>query len=547
MISNIKEKLGQLKLQDWFFIIFSICWVGIIMLDYFNKQVIYGPSFKYFRYYGLFSFLTVIGIAYSLYINRISVFSRFTKPFLNGTIILAAVIGIVWSITIAFNAYWNAPLDYTNYLHMAGKAIYTLGCTFFLVVACYGAGSTIREKLVLGDKSLTFVLLDIALGFVIYTFFMMILGAFGLLNLPLLIGGMVIMALSNYKESWWFVKKSLWSGFSWPKDLNFWGGLLMFFILVFLTMNYLYSQAPFPLGFDARNFYVNISNLIADAGALIPGFQPYAWGLVMSTGYIAFDSPEITLFISTLGGILTLLGIYEFSHRHLGISSNLSLLGVMLFLVSPTVTNHWMIEFKIDLALLFIQMVILNLFMWWSYEKKNAASSDVNLIQDKADIKIIGILGVLFGYGLAVKALSVFLIIGIFVAIWFYHKDIVGVLSMTALSIGAVLLVQLDANSGLRDYHLSPEITGGVLAGIGLLGMGWSFVKTRTSFLSSVKTISLMGILMVLTFSPWMYKNYTFTKSTSLMKLVLGEKPSPSINAPELIKNYRQQQKEGNK
>lgn len=548
MIHDLKHRLGQLKFQDWFFILFSLLWVGIIFLDYVNKQVVYGPSFKYFRYYGLFSFLSIVGVGFSMYINRLKFMSRFKRPYINGTMILAVVIGIVWAITIAFNQFWKAPLDYTNYLHLAGKAIFTLGCSFLLTLACYSSGSAIRSKLIKPEdpRSLTFVLLDIALGFVVYTMVMMALGVFGLLNQPLLLGVMTFMCLAGYNDAWWLIKKALWSPIEWAKDLNFWGGLLLFFMLVFLTMNYLYSQAPFPLGFDARNFYVNISKLISDAEALIPGFQPYAWGLVMSTGYIAFKSPEITLFISTLGGILTLFGIYDFSKRYLGVSSNLSIFAALLFLISPTVTNHWIIEFKIDLALLFIQMATLNIFMWWAFVKKKKETTP-KLMSDRGDLNVAIVIGVLFGYALSVKVLSIFLVIALFIALWAYQKDVIGLLGMAALSIGAVILAGLDAQSGLREYHLSPNTTGGALAVVGLLLLGYSLIKSRSSFFGTIKPIIVMGLVMMLTFSPWVYKNYSFTKSTSFMKLLLGDKPSPSMTAPELIKNYRALQKAGDK
>ena len=211
-----------------------------------------------------------------------------------------------------------------------------------------------------------------------------------------------MLGLVNYRESAWFVRKVIWSKIEVPTDFNIWGGILAFFTLVYLTMNYLYSQAPFPLGFDARNYYVNISKLIADAQGLIEGFQPYAWSLVMSTGYIAFDSPEITMFISTLGGILALFAIYELSHRYLRVDSNLSWFVVLLVMVSPTITNHWMIEFKTDLALMFFQLTILNLMMWWLFVEKKVKAKKPFLLESKNDLLVIILLGVLLGYCLAI-------------------------------------------------------------------------------------------------------------------------------------------------
>lgn len=543
MIDRLRGYISKFTLQDWIFLIFALFWVGIIFIDYINKQVVYGPSFRYFRYFKLFGFFTVIGSLLSLYYNRLFFLNRLKFNIVNGIMVLLLVIGIIWAVTLSFNHYWKAPLDFSHFLHLAGMALFTLGSAFFLITACYSIGRFLRKRLIESpETSLTFALLDIAIGFIAYTFIMMALGAFALLNQVLLLGIMALFILLNYEEALGFVKRVLWSPITKPKGFNFWGGFLAFFILVYLTMNYLYTQAPFPLGFDARNYYVNIANLISDAGALISGFSPYAWSLVMSTGYIAFDSPEVTMFISSLGGILCLFAIYEFAHHHLKVSSNMSLLVVMLFMVSPTVTNHWMIEFKVDLALLFFQMVTLNLVMWWLFEyKKNNSQS--TLLETPFDTKLVVIIGILLGYGLSIKVLSVFLVYALFLALWNFHKDIIGMLSVASLGFGLVLLARLDDLSGLREYHLSPNVTGGICLALGLAGLLYSFVQSKEKFIASIKPLILCGAVMALTFSPWMYKNYTYTKSLSIMKLVIGEKPSPKINASTIISNYRESQK----
>ncbi|MEL6388700.1 MAG: hypothetical protein AAFQ02_00950, partial [Bacteroidota bacterium] len=451
MLEKVRKSISSYTFQDWFFLVFSVVWIAVVLLDYLNKQVIYGPSFTYFKYYGLFGFLTIVGVFLSFYVNRIWFAKAMDRSVINGLVVWLLMIIIIWAITYAFNRYWKAPLDFSNYLHLAAKCLFTIGSALILVVAAYGSGSWVRTRLFVDERyPITMAITDLAIGFVIYTFVLMLLGAFGLLNPPLIFGTLGLMILCNYEQSWLFVKKVLFQPYRWPSDLNFWGGLLLFFMLVYLTMNFLYTQAPFPLGFDARNYYVNISKLIGESQALVPGFQPYAWGLVMATGYAAFDSPEVTMFISTLGGILALVAIYEFCTTHLRISSNLSLLVTMLFLVSPTVTNHWIIEFKIDLALLFVQLVVVNLFFWWAYSREGQVQP-LPLMRDRRDVMVVIVIGVLLGYGLSIKALSIFLVFGLFLAFWHYQDDVIGMLGLAAVGIGIILLAKLDAQSGLRD------------------------------------------------------------------------------------------------
>ncbi len=536
---NFKESFSKLTLQDWIFTIFSVLWITIIVTDYLNKQVTYVPSITHFKYTKLFSFLILLGAFLSAYYNRMGFLSKWRTIPINGIFIYALIQLVIWLVTLSYNKYWKAPLDYTNYLHLAGKAIFTLGCTLLLTVAMYSVGNLIRQKLVPSDSNkLTFKLVDISLGFVVYTSVMMLLGAFDLLDQFILLGVITLMGLLNYKASATFIKETLWTPIQRPKDLNFWGGFLAFMILVYITLNYFYTQAPYPLGFDARNYYVNISKLISEAGGLVAGYQPYAWGLVMSTGYIAFKSPEITMFLSVFGGILSLFAIYDFCKNYIKTSSNLSLVVVLLYLLTPTVTNQFIIEFKIDLALVFFQITILNFLLWWLFEIKSNTEIKQSLIESKSDITVLCLLGILLGYCLSIKVLSVFLIFGIFVALWWFSKDILGVMGLTSLTLGLVIVAKLDEQSGLRSYHLSPDITSYVLLFVGAVLMIFSFLKNKSNFLSYSKALVLCGSLILLTFSPWIYKNYTFTKSTSLVNLIMGDKPRPKMTPTSISKNY---------
>lgn len=540
---NLTDTLKKLTLQDWVFMVFSVLWVSFVMLDYFNKQFIYLPSITHFKYTNLFIFLSVLGILLSAYYNRLWFFKKWPTLPINGALIFFLFMIVVWSVTMAYNKYWKAPLDYTNYMHLLGKGVYTLGCAYFMTVAAYSSGNLLRQKLISNQKNNPFILLDISLGFMLYTALLMVLGVLGVLDQLVLIGFIVLFILINYRASFDFVMNTLWKPIKKPNDLNFWGALIMFFILVYISMNYMYTQAPYPLGFDARNYYVNISKLIAEAGALVPGFQPYAWGLVMATGYIAFGSPEITMFLSALGGILSLIAIYEFCKRYVNLSSNNAALVALLYLLTPTVTNQFIIEFKIDLTLVFFQFVIINFLLWWLFEYKKNKEENTQILNNNIDRNALLIVGLLLGYCLSIKVLSVFLIFAVFAGLWWYTKDVVGVIGICALTIGVVLLAQLDNISGLRVYHLSPDITSYILLLGGLTCMGFSFVKNKKIFINNVKALFLCGIIATMVFSPWVYKNYQFTKSTELTKLIMGDKPRPQLTPATMAKNYREFQK----
>lgn len=536
---KIKQILSSDKLQEWVLIIFSVFWVLVVMLDYLNKQIYYIPSITHFKYGLLFTGLIALGVILSGSYTRHSIFSKIPPLKVNGLMILGLMIIVVWSIVAGYNVYWKAPLGFQNYLHLALKVITTLGGAFILTLATYSAGNLFRGRLLpQGDQNLlTFALLDISLGFLFYSLILMLLGAFGLLHTYVIIGVLALLILINYQSSFDFTLKTLWSPLKKPDDLHFWGAFIAFMILVYVAMNYLYTQAPFPLGFDARNYYVNIPKLISESGYLIEGFQPYAWSLIMATGFIAFGSPEITMFISVLGGLLSLFAIYDLSKNHIKIGSNSSLLVALLYLITPTVTNHFIIEFKIDLSLVFIQLVIITVFIKWLNSKEGGIQE---LFSDTKDRNYLIVIGLLMGFCLSIKVLSLFLTVALFVAVWWFYKNIPAVLGSSALAIGLIIASGFDRESGLREYHLSPNITGFALIGIGLAFLLLALLKNKKTFLDVTKSISMIGICCLLTFSPWIYKNYSYTKSLSPIELLVGKKPTPSLNMEDIQKNYNQ-------
>ena len=366
----------------------------------------------------------------------------------------------------------------------------------------------------------------------------MLLGAFGLLDQYVVLGLLLLLILLNYKASFSFLLKTLWTTIKRPKDLNFWGAFVAFMVLVYIAMNYLYTQAPFPLGFDARNYYVNIPKLISETGYLIEGFQPYAWSLIMATGFVAFGSPEITMFISVLGGLLSLFAIYDLAKNHIGIGSNSAFLVVLLYLVTPTVTNHFIIEFKIDLSLVFIQLVTLSLVLHWIKSKKGTRT--IEFFNDKSqDTKFLVIVGLLFGFALSVKVLSVFLIIAVFTAFWWIIEDIYGVIGTALSSIGFIILLGLDELSGLSIYHLSSTYVGIISLVIGLGVLIYSFLRSRTLFLQVIKSLTIIGFVTAITFSPWVYKNYTYAKTNSMIEIIIGDNPRPTLDVRDIIRNYK--------
>jgi len=110
---DVLRSVKKLKTQDWVFLVFSVIWMVVIILDYLNKQQIYLPSIQYFRYSILFTFLGLIGLIISASYTRNKWFGQWRSIPVNGLLAFAIILLTVISVTYSYNQYWKAPLDYS--------------------------------------------------------------------------------------------------------------------------------------------------------------------------------------------------------------------------------------------------------------------------------------------------------------------------------------------------------------------------------------------------------------------------------------------------
>ena len=348
---------------------------------------------------------------------------------------------------------------------------------------------------------------------------------------------MVLMIILQYKFAWKTIVQLFWKRFSLPTGLTGWGTFIGWMLLIMLVLNFLFVLAPFPLGFDARNYYVNISKLISEQEGLIKGYQPYSWGLIMSTGFIAFKSAGVALFISTLGGILALFAIGKVMIDFFKISANFTFLALFVFVNTPAITNQWIVEYKIDLTLVYTQMTVLLLSLHWIFKLKKKAVR-YPLLQTKEDYTILLIIGILLGFGLSIKALAIFVIAGLFIGFWAISGDVIGSIAIALFGLSLTLLLKLDDSSGLRVYHENINITSNVTAALAVVMLILAAYRYRNSIVPNVKTSLLLGLFIIISFSPWMIKNYFDLDEKTLSGLVIGQDPVPRIHLIEIIENY---------
>jgi hypothetical protein len=302
-----------------------------------------------------------------------------------------------------------------------------------------------------------------------------------------------------------------------------------------MSVNFLSIHVPFPSGFDSRNVYVNISQLISESGSLVEGYQPYNWSLLMSVGFIMFDYVELALGLSLSAIVLAAIGVYEFSSRTLRVDKNQSLFVIALFLVTPALVNQMFVEIKVDFGMLFIQIASIIVFFQWLSKSKT---------DGKTHYKLLVLIGMLCGFGMGIKLINMFLVFVLLGLIWWRDEQRISLVGILLISVGILIFAGIDDLSGLKVYHKSIAITS---IGCGVIGIGmllYDFIKDKSASIRSLLYSSVLGLSLLVTFSPWIGKNFLESKSLNPKTLLLGKKSGPENTSFFKIKsNYEKKKK----
>ncbi len=516
--------------------VFGVFWILFLFFDYINKHPIYELSLTHFKFPKLAIFLLMLSaiIGFLLHSKK-KLFSGFLSSGLSILVFSFFLAVVIAGAYLPFAEFKTMSADMGDTMKYAFKALLCFFPLLLILVSSYAFGNIFinRFKLALPESSLPIV--STALGIMLHCFLLFVLGIFGLLKNFTVIPMLILPLILNYKKVLPFLKSMFLKPLITEKtESTFLLGIIWTLLIAYLVLNYLGAISPFPAGFDSRNFYVNISKLLADYEALVHGFQPYTWSLFMAIGLIAFNSIEITLLISYGAIILTLWAGYELCRSYLKLSPTHTMIALFFLAIIPSIFNQMTIELKIDFGLLFIQFC--SIFILVELVKR------IKLSEGKLDSPIwllVILLSVFTGYGIGVKLTHVYLVFAFMMMLWALYCGYTGFLGMFFITFFIILVGKLDDVSGMRAYHLGISYLQWVSLGAGLLLLGYSFVKNKSKFINILKMSIVIGGLSVFVFSPWMVKNFIESDKPSINSLLLGGRPGPDIDARKIINNYR--------
>ncbi len=501
--------------------VLATVWMIWIFIDYWFKHPLYAKSIGS-TYAGIPVIHLIVGgaIFYAIINTKSRGFSVLT--------IILSFFAFLWSGTLV-NLVMYSSVDYTfgSIFGYLGRSILFVFVVIWIIWSSYYAGHLLLKRLVLPRVQLAFSVY-LAMGLCLMIIFIFLTLVLGIFNSWVLIGLLAIPMALNYKELLSDIPSLVQ-----PLDaLNNLSYVAIGAVLLMVLMNAItfgHTLTPFPVGFDALNYYINLPKLIAESGHLLKGFQPYNWSLLQAAGARLTGHIEMALILSWMGLILVQWASFELGRKVMRLPSEIALVGVLLFTFMPSVTTQASQELKVDLGLTFMLLaMVLSGFSLLAQIK----ASDY-----KAAIVLAAILGLLGGIALGIKLTAVITLFAIVAILWYANLGKYAFFGIFFICLSVVFLAQLDTKAGLRVYHSSVTWLQYVslIFGIGLLA--FASLKNKKMALKTSILTAVMAISSAVIFSPWIMKNYSEIETPTFMELLNGTSHGPQINMKIIDKN----------
>ena len=476
----------------------------------------------------------------------------FANPYM-GTITLLAVIGLAGHFILRswknrFNwrgIYWFPAILVASLIIIPSyliKAELGLGSfltqffyySFFSFILALGLFLLFSSSRVLGhliynrwignaDESYPFT--ELALGISLQAFLGTLLGLAGwfhaagiaiIISLPLIIGYKTFL---NQAKETLLIRRTvtLSKNWEWPLYLA---------LLSALTINWISSIKPFPTGNDGAILYMALSHKLVETGSLPTGGQSFAWSVFMAFGEALFKSDTVSILLSHSMVFLCLAALFRLSRNWL--KKPFALMTVVTAALAPFMGFHAIIDEKIDLALLFLTLTLLDFSLRKVIKPrlKSQGSSQRELI------RVLAVIGWLCGFCFSVKYTFILTLFALIPLLIFRKYGSISGCFLILIGIFVGLEINTFGAINLSSLELGITTSGFVLMGILL-------IVRESEWMQSVKrAIPLAGILilgMVIPFTPWMVKHLSETEGISLQNMLEGEKEKPVLLTDPLL------------
>ena len=341
--------------------ILSAVWIMLTFVIYWQYNPYYYSAFQFFQYFDLSMILFLLGGGIIWGIQKSK---KKSLHYLNGMTLFGGALLLDIIITILFYGKVDSmELTVKGIVLHLSQFIGVAACLFLIYLVIRSFGILFTEMFPIKIRKSDFPIIQTAIGILILVQILFILGIFHVLYSFVLIPIFLLLLILTRQKVFQLIKNTLFKPIILPKNLNAVGIYSFLFLLFFLVTDFVQILRPFPLGTDSINLYANLPNLIGDYHGLVDGHQPYNWSLLMSLGLTIFGRIDVVLGLSFLGGLLSLLALFQLSRKWLNV--NYAALCLLLFFSVPMINFLSYLDMKTDMGLLFILLSAVLVFYNW--------------------------------------------------------------------------------------------------------------------------------------------------------------------------------------
>lgn len=523
--------------NKWFLRVFFLFWGLFIFLDYANRSSYFIDAIKKFRHFDLLVFLGIVSVVllFVLFKAKFSLKSVQLKGISGWKLYLAS---FIFTVTIfSFYGFENNLFRdgfFPAILHFSSLIIGTQLGLFFIVAVAAGIGNLCIKALKINLSKQAQTIISIGVGFSLIGLLIFIMGASQMLNFEAVWPLFLVLGGIAWRQIYSFSQKVLVQSAK-PFKLHPLHLVGVFVLIIFIAMNLTGMIRSMPVGFDALNLYMNTPNLIYEYGGLTQGGQAYNWSLIMSLGFVMFDSTAMALLLSALPGILSVFALYILARKYL--SEGWSLIVCVLFYVTPVIIWQSVQEAKVDLGLLFILLIVsllvLDVFQRKEIEKETDSSKSLIwklFTFQNIDLKTYLLIGWMTGYAFGIKYTTLFLFFGLICLLFYKSNKQAGFWASLLICFALVFGLKLYEFSSISiDFNqIRPILFISLILSIPFVI--FSFRQNRWGLLNSLKISILIGFGLFLNFLPWMVKHYNENKELTINALFTGKSPLPELD-----------------
>jgi hypothetical protein len=397
-----------------------------------------------------------------------------------------------------------------------------------ILFSALSIGIFILERLPFSFDRNTNILAGIAVGFFVITLGLFILGAAGLLMQFIVLPFILLLMIPGAKSAFSLLKKSLVTKSS-PFKVHIFALLIYSYLLIFISLVLITATRPLAIGFDGLGLYFNTSKLIAGYQRLTHGGDAYNWSIVMSLGFIMYNSTAVSLLLSFVPGILSVIVIYKIC-VNLGINRNWSLFSCALFYSLPNTIWLSKVDEKTDLAFLFISLCVVLLFTGTRQTmEKIKSKKETRRLNFPPEKVFWALCGMLVGFSFGIKYVGMLSIFAALTVLFYSNSGKYGAIGIFFLNIALIFGLNLTKFAAFNiDMQMIRTV---VFICISLFAFFFAFRNNRPGLFKSVNYSVIFIVTVGLTFLPWAIKNISENGKFSTDNLLTGKSALPQLYA----------------